>query len=59
MTAGRAQVKNPTNGDIVSSTFAHVLAAFAIAEAQQDIFLRVKTYLILKDYELPPLNGIY
>ena len=51
--------RNPTNDDIICSTFTHVLSAFAIAEAQQDIFLRVKSYLILNEFELPPLNGIY
>ena len=51
--------RNPTNDDIITSTFVHVLSAFAIAEAQQDIFLRVKSYVILNDFELPKLNGIY
>ena len=57
--AVKAAVKAPTNDDIITSTFTHVLSAFAIAEAQQDIFLRIETYLIQKDYELPKLNGIY
>ena len=51
--------RNPTNDDIITSTFVHVLSAFAIAEAQQDIFLRVKSYLVMNGYELPKLNGIY
>lgn len=36
-----------------------MLSAFAIAEAQQDIFLRVKSYVIMNGFELPRLNGIY
>lgn len=51
--------RNPTNDDIITSTFVHVLSAFAIAEAQQDIFLRIKQYVILGGFELPKLNGIY
>lgn len=51
--------RNPTNDDIITSTFVHVLSAFAIAEAQQDIFLRIKSYLVLNGFELPRLNGIY
>ena len=51
--------RNPTNEDIITSTFVHVLSAFAIAEAQQDIFLRIKQYVILNSFELPKLNGIY
>ena len=50
---------NPTNDDIISSTFIHVMSAFAIAEAQQDIFLRIKAYVVLNGFELPKLNGIY
>ena len=51
--------RNPSNDDIITSTFIHVLSAFAIAEAQQDIFLRIKSYVILNGFELPKLNGIY
>ena len=51
--------RNPSNDDIITSTFIHVLSAFAIAEAQQDIFLRIKSFVILNNFELPKLNGIY
>ena len=50
---------NPSNTDIINSSLVHVLTAFAIAEDQQDIFLRVKAYLTLRRFQLPKLNGIY